>query len=131
MNKFSHLLLFIFILNTKSSAQNSCNAKSCQEVMIPNIITANDDGLNDQLHVIFEDCSCSVAHLELFVYNRWGMCVYNEIATTINHAFAWQGECKQGNDLSDGIYYYLIKMKFEINAKESSYQWKGWVKVTR
>lgn len=132
LTKWNYLLWLLLLTTTvKSYTQNSCDSKSCLDVLIPNIITPNDDGLNDQLQILFQDCFCQVTQLKLLVFNRWGMCVYQEVAASILDAFAWQGECEQGTQLNEGTYFYLISLKNEINGKERSTEWKGWVMIRR
>lgn len=70
----------------------------------PNIITPNDDNLNDlwnpPLPPSFADCT------RLVVYNRWGAEVFDSRTFPI----AWNG--KNGNDkpLTDGVYFYILEI---------------------
>lgn len=62
---------------------------------VPNIITPNDDGLN-QFFVL--DTERSYAH-RLTVYNRWGI----EVFSTSDYKNDWDG-----GDLPSGVYFYQL-----------------------
>lgn len=75
------------------TATESCNSSL---VNIPNVFTPNDDGINDTWNLI------STSELEVHILNRWGNTVFYEKSKYIN----WDGK-----DLSNGVYYYIIKTK--------------------
>jgi gliding motility-associated-like protein len=80
---------------------------------LPNVFTPDGDGINDywQPFVIgnFDE-------FEILVYNRWGTMVY----TTDNPAFMWDGKNTGGNLVSDGVYYYIAKTKYEDKLQDFS-----------
>ncbi len=82
------------------------------EVTIPNIITPNNDGLND-LFVVkgiwVKDCA-------LQVFNRWGSRVYE----TDSYHNNWQAE-----GIAAGNYYYLLR-----NSKTGK-TYKGWLEIVK
>jgi gliding motility-associated-like protein len=85
--------------------------RCCIGARIPNLITPNGDDLNDNFHI---DCFGN-GDYELVIYNRWGAVVYQNLAYLNN----WKG-----TNISDGIYYYVIKYKNQsIN--------NGWVQILR
>ncbi|HSI91019.1 MAG TPA: gliding motility-associated C-terminal domain-containing protein, partial [Adhaeribacter sp.] len=76
-----------------------------------NIITANQDGLNDafvigKLHLYPQN--------QLQIFNRWGVEVYR----SENYQNNWQAA-----NVSAGVYYYY----FRANGKT----WKGWMEVVK
>jgi len=79
-------------------------------VFVPNIITPNGDGQNDTFRPRF---SCQPTSLKLF--SRWGQEVYR----TDNYTDNWQAE-----NLSAGIYYYLLR-------DTAGRTMKGWVEVVK
>ena len=81
-------------------------------IFIPNLITPNDDGQNDQL--ILET---NLSNVLLEIYNRWGERTYK--------ANSYQNEWN-GTGLSDGIYYYYINKKDVCNIEK-----KGWLEILR
>lgn len=89
------------------------NNKDCSatvKLSPPNIITPNNDGINDVFFVgmILNDW-------ELLVYNRWGRLIYS----AIEYKNDWNAL-----GLPDGVYYYLL-----TNSKKSSSVYNGYVQV--
>jgi len=66
-------------------------------VVIPNIITPNNDNKNDY----FVIPSLASLNIELQIYNRWGRLVYQ----SDNYQNQWNAE-----GLSDGVYFYTAKI---------------------
>lgn len=67
------------------------------EVIIPNVITPNNDQINDEFKV-----KCFNSYIipeDLVLYNRWGQEVYNA-----------QQKSKQLETLTNGTYYYLFSL---------------------
>ena len=73
------------------------------DLNIPNVITSNDDGINDLFIIdpLFEVCES----YELEIYNRWGALVFQK--TTDSTTFS--GQNLNGDDLLPGIYFYKLK----------------------
>ncbi len=72
-----------------------CNAQISN---FPNIITPNNDGVNDLLNIE----KWASFQMEISILNRWG----NEITVLNKKNPIWDG-----NGCTDGIYYYIIKFK--------------------
>ncbi|OUJ69901.1 hypothetical protein BXP70_25900 [Hymenobacter crusticola] len=83
--------------------------KSC--LLLPNIVTANGDGLNDT----FAPKGLLGTGWELTVYNRWGRQVYTSKAYTNE----W------GSEAAGGVYYYLL------SQPASGVHYRGFVEVVR
>ena len=62
-------------------------------LFVPNVITPNNDNINDQFEIIGTD-----AGIELIILNRWGKKVYE----SDNYNNTWTGGM-----LPSGTYYYL------------------------
>ena len=82
-----------------------------------NIFSPNSDGTNDYfIPVNLEDYPDPT----LIVYNRWGKIVYQ----MENYNYDWDGtDYKTGNELSDGVYFYVVipnseKYEYNSNNKE-------------
>ncbi|HSI90377.1 MAG TPA: gliding motility-associated C-terminal domain-containing protein, partial [Adhaeribacter sp.] len=83
-----------------------------KEPFIANIITPNNDQLNDR----FEPKGLEAGSWELSIFNRWGKLIYkNE-----NYKDQWPE-----TSISDGTYYYLLR------NRQTGKTYKGWVEVTR
>ncbi len=81
------------------------------DFFIPNLITPNGDGLNDEFEITTHH---DIKRWDCKIVNRWGAQVFSQENYT--HEWSAQGE-------ADGIYYYYIKDK--KNGKE----YHGWVQV--
>ncbi len=98
--------------SVSSSIKVRTVACSPEKVFIPNIITPNNDGLND----FFAPVGLTSGQYGLTIYNRWGKPVYQSFSYKNN----WQAE-----GLSGGIYYYF----FQNAASAKTY--KGYIEVVR
>lgn len=94
---------------------------------IPNVITPNDDGINDRFCVSFTGS----AQLTLEIKTSWGVTVfYDNITALPPMACIWDGECNQGlpacnnDELEDGTYYYILKF-FDCNG--ASHEYTGFI----
>ena len=81
---------------------------------IPNVITPNNDGINDQFVIDMPNED----KLKLQIYNRWGSMVYESSDYKNN----WQAD-----DLPDGTYYYILYNEYNNSPEEH----KGWIEVMR
>jgi gliding motility-associated-like protein len=73
------------------------------ELKIPNVLTVNNDGINDELLIdeVFENCF----EYELYIFNRWGQKVYQ--TSSVQNAF--NGQDENGKSLTEGVYFYHLK----------------------
>ncbi len=67
-------------------------------IIIPNVITANDDGMNDVFIIQNID---QYPENEVWFYNRWGV--------LLHHAQPYANDWKPS--LNDGVYFYLVDDK--------------------
>jgi len=70
-------------------------------IEVPNVITPNNDGINDYFFVS-EKLMLEPVHL--IVYNRWGVKVFEDN----DYANNWDGDNMVGKPLNDGTYYYVL-----------------------
>ena len=94
------------------STTNSITLECYLEPIIPNIFTPNGDGYNDNFVIKNKEDW----NINLQVYDRWGVMVYEDN----NYQNNWDGKYK-GNPLSDGVYYYIINAKGKYSGKEEQY----------
>lgn len=77
---------------------------------IPNVITPNDDGINDFLEI---PCLNSDLYPQntLIIYNQWGDKVYEATPYENTPDKAWKGNLKgrTGEPLPDGTYFYYFR----------------------
>lgn len=73
-------------------------------IEIPNVITPNGDGVNDELKLDsqFEECQ----DYEMFIFNRWGVVVYKQV----KGGPPFSGRMQNGKTpLHNGVYFITIK----------------------
>jgi gliding motility-associated-like protein len=75
-------------------------------VNAPNVITPNQDGMNDFFLISGNN------NLSLKIINRWGVLVYE----SDNYLNDWNGKDQKGNQLSDGVYTYYYKAENGLNG---------------
>ena len=94
------------------TVSNSCNTftdtahvfvENCT-CSIPNIITPNGDGMNDELYI---DCALDYEKDALQVFDRWGVKVHE----SSNYQNDWKGTNMNGSKLSDGQYLYIYTVE--------------------
>jgi len=95
------------VIAEKMDALNRLNASSMapaapgDELNIPNVFTPNGDQVND-LFLVETD---GTTVYEFSVFTRTGTRVYYSRSPRIN----WDGNSLEGEELKEGIYYYVIE----------------------
>ncbi|MDA3954195.1 MAG: gliding motility-associated C-terminal domain-containing protein [Bacteroidales bacterium] len=80
------------------------------ELIVPNVFTPNDDGVNDLFKVFYDGDT----ELEITIFSRTGTEVFKLKSPTI----VWDGRNSSGLKASQGIYYYVLTSEISnINAK--------------
>jgi gliding motility-associated-like protein len=69
---------------------------------IPNIFSPNRDGINDEFKVVVPNTELS--DFNCTIYDRWG----DEVIRINYPTISWNGKNQKGEDVSDGVYYYLL-----------------------
>jgi large repetitive protein len=80
--------------------------EGCDEV--PNGITPNGDGLNDELvfDILLNNPPSEFPDNEIIIFNRWGDIVY-QAKPYLND---WKGTNDSGKDLPQATYYYILRL---------------------
>ncbi len=73
----------------------------------PNVFTPNGDGIND----VFEISVHGMKNVKCFIYDRWGVQVYNW--NSLNGF--WNGKTADGRSVSNGTYYYVLELTDDVN----------------
>lgn len=73
-----------------------------------NVFTPNGDGINDY----FQPKSKIEDIKSVTILNRWG-----ETVNTLDYPYIWDGSTKEGVQLYEGVYYYLINQ--EVGCKQN------------
>ena len=87
------------------------NAPGEPILTVPNVLTPNGDGSNDEWFIFTQN----VSELEVIIINRWG----NEVTKIDGVAGSWNGKTTNGDDVTDGTYFYKYLAK-ALNGKEFS-----------
>lgn len=69
------------------------------DLEVPNVITANGDGIND-----FFILKGLLPNTKLLILNRWGNLIY----TSDNYDNTWNGRDMSGNSVVEGVYTYAV-----------------------
>lgn len=80
----------------------SLNVLITDEFVMPNIITANNDGVND----LFTLPAAIFKSFDIVIVNRWGDVIHEE--TNATGTLMWNGLTDSGNAVNDGVYFYKL-----------------------
>lgn len=88
----------------------------------PNVITANNDGVNDELNLYeyFKTCE----EYTLYIYNRWG----NKLFEQTLYSAQFKGETMTGDALEEGVYFYKLVVR---DAEEDKSVKHGFIHVVK
>lgn len=100
-------------------ARDICNFT----LVIPDVITPNNDGVNDKWVI---QSLPYYTNNTVQIFNKWGDMVYEKR----NYDNTWSGTKTNGDPLSDGTYYYLIKLN-EPNKTGGDNVFKGFLMIQR
>ncbi len=85
------------------------------EIVVPNVITPNDDGFNDKFYI---KNITKLKSSTLSIYNRWGTKVFS----SDNYQNGWDGD-----DLPDGVYFWHLTYETYFRKAEE----KGTLTIIR
>ena len=72
------------------------------DLELPNVFTPNGDGTNDYFQLLFFD---GLKTFSCTILNRWGQ----TIREYDDPAFMWDGKDESGDDILQGVYFYIVK----------------------
>jgi gliding motility-associated-like protein len=91
----------------------------CQDFTVPNVFTPNNDEQNDE----FTINALGMDSYTIDIYDRWGIKEFH----ANNASISWDGHNPSGNQVTDGVYYYIIK----ATCQGKPFDKKGFVQVIR
>ena len=99
------------------------NKYAIDNCVIPQGLSPDDDGLNDNLDLSFLADRTGIQNFEVF--NRYGRKVYEKA----NYRDEFFGQSDNGNNLKTGTYFYVIK----FNQEDETFGiiQKGWIYINR
>lgn len=99
-------------------------------IEVPNVFTPNGDNRNSQFTVFspyypdLEICSFPNLEASMKIYNRWGNLI------TEDKCF-WDGRSENGDDMNDGVYYYIVDLKSQCLDRTEEDERSGSVTLLR
>jgi len=97
--------VYVMLTNDVTGCQDS--VKFLIEVQgipeVNNVFTPNQDGINDE----FSFSEYAMESVDVQIFNRWGQLVY----TWVGSDKYWKGVGVDGEDLSQGVYFYVFEGK--------------------
>lgn len=100
------------------------NVYSFGDFEFPNIITPNNDQVNDELNLIdyFQTCD----DYTISIFNRWGNLVFEE---NQDATISFDGTAQSGENLPEGVYYY--KLVFFSGGDQKQGTKSGFIHIVR
>jgi PKD repeat protein len=75
------------------------------EIWVPNVITTNDDGINDLFTLPFDGFN----EYEIVIVNRWGNTIHVGTRDPLNPLLLWDGTTdSSGDKVVDGVYFWHL-----------------------
>ena len=74
---------------------------------IPNVFSPNGGNTNEFFNLISPIGFNRVEEFEVIILNRWGQV----IRTFTEYDFGWDGKDENGNDLTEGVYFYKLYIR--------------------
>lgn len=109
------------------SLQDGIYIEPTSELVVPNVITPNGDGINDMFPIdpvennFYPFLIRNIYDFKGEIYNRWGEKVYEWNLPLAG----WDGRSTSGKELNNGTYYFVITAKGVDGDKVTDYQFKG------
>ncbi|MFM7668660.1 MAG: PKD domain-containing protein [Bacteroidota bacterium] len=88
----------------------------------PNVITANNDGTNDEITLFANFKTCE--EYTLYIFNRWGNLVFEQTL----YSPQFKGETLNGDKLEEGVYFYKLVI---MDAAEDKSTKHGYIHVVK
>jgi gliding motility-associated-like protein len=111
--------------NNESEPSNVVCVEHCDPLyVLPNVITANNDGINDVFHpkLPFK----FVERVDFKLFNRWGQLLFQTDDPMIN----WDGTIQEnGKKVVEGVYFYACRVYFLTLSGEDFIDLHGFVTV--
>jgi len=94
----------------------SANFIDCSFIYIPNTFSPNNDGVNDNFSIFFNENNAIKNIISLQIYSRLGELIFEQANfLPTNGITGWEGEY-QGRPLDAGVYIYKINLAFEDSS---------------
>jgi gliding motility-associated-like protein len=98
----------------------TCTSEDCDIPGVsfaPNVITPNNDNVNDYFSVVYNG---NVKSSELQILNRWGNIVYSSDKANAK----WYGKTTNNKPCDNGVYYWVVTL---VDVSGESFKYSGMV----
>ena len=82
-----------------------------RKVFFPNIISANNDGINDSFTVYGSEPQIQIVR-SMQIFDRWGALVFNESNFPVNDETAGWNPSRSSNDYEVGVFVFVAELEF-------------------
>ncbi|MCB9252052.1 MAG: gliding motility-associated C-terminal domain-containing protein [Flavobacteriales bacterium] len=98
----------------KDTVCKEINVDLAMKLVIPNVFTPNNDGLNDVFDILAEGLEI----YDLVIFNRWGQVVFRSQKDGLgNDDNNWNGKVdNKGKAYPEGIYFYIFNYAFKCDS---------------
>lgn len=99
-------------------------------VVMPNIFSPNGDAVNNIFRPFLsvdptrDLCSLAIIDVNMSIFNRWGGLI-------VENACSWDGDTDGGQDLAEGVYYYIVDMNSTCKGQGGGRRISGDLTLTR
>lgn len=107
---------WVTVENRCGTISDTTQVYSHEDIFIPNVLTLNDDGLNEKFTILGLGTESKP---QLRIVNRWG----KEIAMRTNYAGDWPSDQEQ-ESLPSGVYYFSV-------TYPGCRSYRGWLHILR
>jgi len=123
MHRYAYRLLKLGLLAgiCLCSASYLAAQADCTQPIVPDVITPNNDGINDTWIIT---CIDAFPDNHLVVYDRWGGLVYEAFGYDNNWDASWNID---KGALPDGVYVYVLS----ATTPQGERSWKGTLTIVR
>jgi hypothetical protein len=83
-------------------------------IYVPNTITVDQDGINEVFHPVLGEAFLKDTY-HLTIYDRWGQVVFESYNYDVGWDGTYAGPVKMSQDVQDGTYTWVIKVKIYEN----------------
>ena len=102
--------IWLVVETAHGCLDSTSNEIKIVDVVIPNVFTPNNDGINEFFFIKGID---AVPDCQLIVFNRWG----NKVYESNSYKNDWDGK-----GVADGVYYFILTFKDNlIKTKDNKY----------
>ena len=118
-DSFRYVICDVLCPNSCDTALVILDVTTDFECFIPNALSPNGDGINDELNI---RCVHEYPNAKIQIFSRWGTLVYEGAPRGFNGQF-------RGQDLPDGTYFYVLELNDRTHVANDRFS--GFIVIQR